>query len=147
MDRRVRFIFNYADGGQVRVTIFHAIAAASQAIFRLLNNTCPKNEFQNAGFALYHRRDFETSSMKKDISLFLYRVAPNGTLRNLQSRLESDGRRYRPSLPLHLHYVLTAWANSVEHASVRGTRSCQPAPQVTLCQSQKHLMPTKPLNW
>ena len=93
---------------------YHAIAATSQAILGLLKDACPKNEFQNAGFALYHPFDFVTPPMEEGISLLLYRVAPNGTLRNLQPRLDPDGRRYRASLPLDLHYVLTAWAKSVE---------------------------------
>lgn len=93
---------------------YHAIAATSQAILGLLKDACPKDEFQNAGFALYHPSDFETPSMDEGISLFLYRVVPNGTLRNLQPRLGPDGRRYRASLPLDLHYIMTAWAKSVE---------------------------------
>lgn len=93
---------------------YHAIAATSLAILGLLKDACPKDEFQNAGFALYHPSDFETPSMDEGISLLLYRVVPNGSLRNLQPRLASDGRRYRASLPLDLHYVLTAWAKNVE---------------------------------
>jgi hypothetical protein len=96
------------------VATYHAIAATSLAILGLLKDTCPKNEFPNAGFALYHPTDFETVSMDEGISLLLYRVVPNGTLRNLQPRLGLDGRRYRASLPLDLHYLLTAWAKSVE---------------------------------
>lgn len=93
---------------------YHAIAATSQAILGLLKDACPKDEFQNAGFALYHPSDFEAPSMDEGISLLLYRVVPNGSLRNIQPRLGLDGRRYRASLPLDLHYVLTAWAKSVE---------------------------------
>ncbi len=48
--------------------------------------------------------------MEEGISLFLYRVTVNTTLRNLPPRVAPDGGRYRPSLPLDLHYLLTAWA-------------------------------------
>jgi hypothetical protein len=90
---------------------YHAIAAAGEAIVGLLEAACPKAEFPNALFTLYRSTDFQ-NPMDEGISLYLYRVAINSTRRNLPPRLAPDGRRYRPSLPLDLHYLLTPWAKT-----------------------------------
>jgi hypothetical protein len=92
------------------VASYHAIAATSQAILGILNAGCPKPEFPDAIFKLYHAGNFD-SPMKEGVSLFLYRVTVNSSLRNMPPRLAPDGARYRPSLPLDLHYLLTAWAS------------------------------------
>jgi hypothetical protein len=47
--------------------------------------------------------------MDEGISLYLHRITPANNIRNLPPRVAPDGRRYRPSLPLDLHYLLTAW--------------------------------------
>jgi len=95
--------------GVGRLATYHAIAATSRAIVGLLDDACPKTEFEKADFELYHASNFE-KPMAEGISLLLYRVTVNSTLRNLPPRLTPDGTRYRPSLPLDLHYLLTAWA-------------------------------------
>lgn len=89
---------------------YHAIAATSQSILGILTAGCPRSEFLKAEFKLYHASDFD-KPMEEGISLFLYRVTVNGSLRNLPPRLAPDGNRYRPSLPLDLHYLLSAWAS------------------------------------
>ena len=89
---------------------YRAIAATSQAILGILAAGCPRSEFQTAEFKLYNASDFD-NPMEEGISLFLYRVTVNSSLRNMPSRLAPDGTRYRPSLPLDLHYLLTAWAS------------------------------------
>lgn len=93
---------------------YQAIAAASRAILGLLEDAFPKNEFDTpAAFSLYHAGNYE-SPMPFGVSLYLYRVTVNGSVRNLPPRLAPDGRRYRPSLPLDLHYLITPWASDVE---------------------------------
>jgi hypothetical protein len=91
------------------VATYRAIAATSQAVLGLLRDACPREEFPHAEFALYHAGDFE-KPMEEGISLYLYRVTINTAVRNLPPRTARDGRRYRPSLPVDLHYLLTAWA-------------------------------------
>ena len=91
---------------------YRAIAATSQTILGLLRDACPREEFPRAEFALYHAGDFE-KPMEEGISIYLYRVAINTAVRNLPPRTTPDGRRYRPSLPVDLHYLLTAWAKDV----------------------------------
>ena len=52
--------------------------------------------------------------MGDGFSVFLWRVGINATLRALPPRRTPDGRRYRPSLPLDLYYMVTAWADDTE---------------------------------
>jgi hypothetical protein len=75
----------------------------------LLANSCPTPEFSGVHFELYEARNFQ-SPMAEGVSLYLYRIHPSDIRRNLPPRVEPDGRKFRPSLPLDLHYLLTAWA-------------------------------------
>jgi Pvc16 N-terminal domain len=90
---------------------YHAIAATGEAILGLLEAARPQPEFANAQFALYQSTNFQ-NPMEEGISLYLYRVATNTTRRNLPPSIGPDGRRYRPPLPLDLHYLLTPWART-----------------------------------
>ncbi len=92
---------------------YEAIGAAGQAIIGLLGDACPKPEFEGARFSLYQIKDF-LSPMEEGLSLFLYRISVNGSRRNLPPSVGADGRRYRPPLPLDLHYMLTAWGKTAE---------------------------------
>jgi hypothetical protein len=88
---------------------YHAIAATSQAILNLLASACPSPELAFIRFELYQPRNFQ-NPMSEGVSLYLYRVHPSGTGRNLPPRTSPGGQRFRPALPLDLHYLLTAWA-------------------------------------
>ena len=90
---------------------FQAIAATGQAILGLLADACPKPEFAAAQFELYQVNNFK-SPMEEGISLFLYRIAVSGARRNLPPTIGPDGKRYRPPIPLDLHYMVTAWAKT-----------------------------------
>lgn len=46
------------------------------------------------------------------MTLYLYRVAFNTSRRNLPPAVGPDGRRYRPPIPLDLHYLLTPWGKT-----------------------------------
>jgi hypothetical protein len=87
----------------------YAIAATGQAILGLLASAVPRQEFAAARFELYQAKNFQ-SPMEEGISLYLHRVVPANNLRNLPPRVAPDGRRYRPAMPIDLHYLLTAWA-------------------------------------
>jgi len=91
---------------------YYAIAATGQAILGLLADACPKPEFAGARFEPYQASDLQKPAMEEGLSLYLYRVAINGSIRNPPPRLGPDGRRYRPSLLIDLHYLLTAWAKT-----------------------------------
>lgn len=87
-----------------------AIAVTGQAVLGLLADNIPKSEFANARFELYQTANFNVSPMEEGISLFLYRVEINSSLRNLPIKTGLDGITRRPPLPLDLYYLLTVWA-------------------------------------
>lgn len=88
---------------------YEAIAATGQAIRSLLADACPRLEFPEAQFDLYQARNFQTP-MDEGISLYLFRVAVNGSRRNQPPLVRPNGKRYRPPLALDLWFLLTAWA-------------------------------------
>lgn len=90
---------------------FQAIAATGQAMLGLLADAVPKPEFANSQFELYQISNFN-NPMEEGVSLYLYRIAVNGTIRNRPPVTGPDGRRRRPPIPLDLHYVLSVWARS-----------------------------------
>jgi hypothetical protein len=90
---------------------YPAIAAVGMAILNFLENARPSTDFADADFDLYQSVNFE-SPMKEGISLYLYRVAVNGSLRNRSPIVDLTGKRRRPPLPLDLHFMLTAWAKT-----------------------------------
>lgn len=91
-----------------------AIAATSTALAGLIRDRYPRSEFGSGlEVSLYQTRDFE-SPMQDGFSVYLYRVAINGAMRNMTQRRSPDGRRFRPSLPLDLQYMITPWAPDVE---------------------------------
>jgi Pvc16 N-terminal domain len=93
---------------------YRAIAATSTALAGLIRDHYPRDEFGSGlDIKLYQTGDFETP-MLDGFSIYLYRVAINGAVRNMTLRRSPDGRRCRPSLPLDLHYMMTPWAQDVE---------------------------------
>ncbi len=92
---------------------FRAVAAVSNALLGLVQDRYPRDEFGSGlQVALYQTQDF-TTPMKDGFSIYLFRIAINGSVRNLTLRRSSDGTRLRPSLPLDLQYMITPWAASV----------------------------------
>ena len=87
---------------------YSAIAAMSDAVLGLLRTASTGGEFDGIELAHYQSGSFE-SPMSVGVSLYLYRIAVNAN-RNLDMRVAADGRRYRPSIPLDAHFLLTAWA-------------------------------------
>ena len=93
---------------------YRAIAATSAALRGLIRDRYPRADFGTGlDIALYQTRDFE-QPMQLGFSIYLYRVAVNGSVRNLTIRRSPDGRRFRPSLPLDLHYMITPWSQDIE---------------------------------
>lgn len=93
---------------------YRAIAAAGATLVGLLGDRYPRAEFGNAlDIQLYQTIDF-ANPMAEGFSVFLFRVGINGSVRNLTYRRSPDGHRYRPSLPLDLHYMVTPWAKTGE---------------------------------
>lgn len=90
---------------------YQAIAATGEAILGLLEAARPRPEFASIQFALYQASNFQ-SPMDDGVSLYLYRISTNTTRRNFPPRTDAQGRRFRPALPLDLHYLLTPWART-----------------------------------
>ena len=87
----------------------NAIAAIGRAVLSMLAAAVPKPEFAGATFELYQSKNLQ-APMEEGIGLYLWRITPGGSLRNLPPRTGLDGRRYRPSMPIDLHYLLIAYA-------------------------------------
>ncbi len=93
---------------------YRAIAAIGAALEGLIRDRYPRSEFGTGlTIQLYQTRDFE-QPMTEGFSVYLYRVAVNGSVRNRSPRRAPDGTRYRPSLPLDLYFMITPWSEDVQ---------------------------------
>jgi len=98
---------------------YRAVAAVSEAVIELLQSrfqAAPQYFNNELEFKIYLAKDF-SQPMAAGVSLFLYRIYPNGTLRSPRGRPGPEGQQYRNQLPLDLHFILTAWAQdpSLQH--------------------------------
>jgi hypothetical protein len=97
---------------------YEAVSAVSSAIIHLLESQYQPEDFDDnqLEFKVYVAKDF-ANPMDAGVSVFLYRIYPNGTHRTPAGRLDAFGRRLRTQLPLDLHFLLTAWAKdaSLQH--------------------------------
>ncbi len=104
----------------VKMADFRSVAAVSEAVVELLQaryQAAPQYFNTPIEFKIYMAKDFVQPTMAAGVSLFLYRIFPNGALRSLRGRPGPDGQQYRNQLPLDLHFILTAWAQdpSLQH--------------------------------
>lgn len=92
------------------MSAYPAIANVMEALVRLLRANYDQAEFGGPllNFQVYSASNFE-QPMEQGVSLFLYRVYHNGSIRRPQGRIDDAGRRERPRLPLDLHFLATAW--------------------------------------
>lgn len=91
-----------------------AIAAVCNTIVRHLESQSTPQDFagDRLQFKVFQAQDF-ARPMKAGISLFLYRITQNSVSSNRPpGRLNPDGIRQKPPLPLDLHFLLTAWAKN-----------------------------------
>jgi hypothetical protein len=93
---------------------YRAIAAASATILGLMRDRFPVADFGSPlTIELYQSKDFH-NPMKEGIAICLWRVAPNVTRRALGPRTDIYGRRFKPSLPLDLYYLMVPFAEGSE---------------------------------
>lgn len=93
---------------------YRAIAAASATMQGLLRDRFPGGEFGGPlNVELYQSKDFG-DPMKEGIAICLWRVAPNVSRRALGPRTDIHGRRFKPSLPIDLFYLLVPFAEQAE---------------------------------
>lgn len=88
--------------------------AISLALRGLLLDARPKaGELKDAGVDLYLAESFSKKPVLT-VSIFLYRATVSTARRNLPPKIGPDGKKYRPPLPLDLHYMITPWASKPE---------------------------------
>ncbi|WP_437621915.1 DUF4255 domain-containing protein [Sorangium sp. So ce1151] len=92
----------------------HAISALSLALRGLLLDARPKTgELKDTAVDLYLPENFKATP-PLTVSIFLYRTTVSTARRNLPPKIAADGKKYRPPLPLDLHYLITPWAKKPE---------------------------------
>ena len=93
---------------------YRAIEAVSESIIHLLQLSYVPADFDPnvLQFEVYGTQDF-SSPMLAGVSLFLYRIIPDGTHRIPTGRRTPDGRQFQTQLPVDLHYLATVWAPDV----------------------------------
>lgn len=87
-----------------------AIRAVSEAIRTNLETARVGTPFPTATISVVQTSDFAANLPATGVTIYLHRIAIHTSVRNLPPRLAPDGARFRPSFPLDLHYLLTAWA-------------------------------------
>jgi hypothetical protein len=97
------------------VATFRAIAVTGNTIRNLLAEAWPRDTFPGAQFQLVQASNL-TSAPFTDlgVSVYLYRVVFNSIRRSLPPRARLNGDRFKPSVPLDLHFLITAWARKAE---------------------------------
>ncbi len=96
---------------------FRAIETISDVLVRLLQASHDREDFggRRLEFSVYQGEDFRSqgaNGVSVGVSLFLYRIVVNGSIRTPPGRRLSNGERQRTQLPLDLHYLATVWAES-----------------------------------
>ncbi len=97
---------------------YRAVTAVCDAVIYLLRSSYRPEAFNNElEFRTFTSRDFSANSINNGVSLFLYRIYPNGTHRTPPGRLGPDGKRMQTQLPVELHFLLTVWGKeaSLQH--------------------------------
>jgi hypothetical protein len=96
---------------------FRALATTAEAVLQLLRSQYRPGDFdQELEFKVFTAADF-AKPLDAGVSLFLYRIFPNGVQRTPPSRPTADGTIYPSLLPLDLHFMLTVWGKeaSMQH--------------------------------
>jgi hypothetical protein len=91
---------------------FHAIGATSSAIRLLLENAAGRTGLPNVTVELYQADDLQkpVDPAKAKVGIYLYRILLSTARRDRGMRIGPDGQTYPPSIPLDLHYLVTAWS-------------------------------------
>jgi hypothetical protein len=92
---------------------FRAITAVCETAVQLLRSSYRPEDFNDheLDFRVFQAADFSNKSrpINAGVSLFLYRIYPNGSPRLPAGRLRANGSRQQPPLPVDLHFLLTTW--------------------------------------
>jgi hypothetical protein len=96
---------------------YRAIATVAEAVLQLLHSRYRVDDFDHQlEFRVFTAKDF-AKPLTAGVSLFLYRVFPNGTHRTPPAPPGPVGERFPSLLPLDLHFMLTVWGKeaSLQH--------------------------------
>ena len=94
---------------------FQAIAVTGNTIRNLLAEAWPRDVFPGAQFRLFQAANLVSPPFTDlGVSIYLYRVTYNLARRNLPPRRRLSGEVFKPSVPLDLHFLVTAWARTPE---------------------------------
>ena len=96
-----------------------AIFAIAEAIVRQLRAEVRPGDFDTeVEFGVYGSSDFADTPITNGVSLFLYRILPNGIRRMPPGGVGPDGRQRPTRLPIEIHFLMTMWAGqpSLQHA-------------------------------
>lgn len=97
---------------------YRAVAAVTETVLQYLRSNYHPTDFdQELEFKVFTAKDF-AKPLNAGVSLFLYRIFPNGAQRTPFARPSPDGRRLPTLLPLDLHMLLTVWGReaSLQHS-------------------------------
>ncbi|ABC63947.1 DUF4255 domain-containing protein [Erythrobacter litoralis] len=94
---------------------YQAIAATSAALKALIEERYPRAEFGGTlNVDSRHVADLEEDQTDDGFAIVLWRVTINKELRARAPRTDVFGNRFKPSLPLDLHFLVIPFARSVE---------------------------------
>jgi hypothetical protein len=91
-----------------------AIAAVAAAIRGLLRERYPRDAFDTLTVEMYQAKDIEKGLTVDGFAILPWRVAINTQRRARAPRVDIFGRRFRPSLPLDLSFLIIPVASSTE---------------------------------
>lgn len=98
---------------------YNAIAAISETIISMLRASRQPEGLEDLEFRIFSSRDFSNSPISNGVSLFVYRVFPNGSSR-IPAGYENAGAKQTRLLPVDVHFFLTIWGGeaSMQHTLV-----------------------------
>jgi hypothetical protein len=91
-----------------------AIAAVAAAIRGLIRERYPRADFGTLNVDIYQAKDIEKGLAGDGFAILLWRVAVNTQRRARGPRTDIYGRRFKPSLPLDVSFLVIPVANSTE---------------------------------
>ncbi len=95
---------------------YPAISVIATTLLRVLANSLPAGEFAGAEFKLFRTQDFQDpgARLSLGLSVYLHRIEFNVNRRNQPPRVDAEGRKFRPSAAVDLHFLITAWGPTAE---------------------------------